>query len=408
MNKVFNVFILSIIFAISIPSNTIFAQTSVEQIEQEQSNHSLETIQQEPLIPNEVIQQDEQEQPIDTDTINNTKPDEKIQTSQPENEKEQELTDNDTTSVDKNTNVLKTIQQTDDNKQPTDLSNTINNKTIHKHQNRITKVILKKYNNLKKTNLYNRIIFIKKRCINKLSTIPYIKNIIPTKKPVVAQQSFKHTEIVPYYLITKEFSLNDTFFIDKITSITEMMPYHILIQNSMKKIAVSKNTITPEGTTDFSVLVNAPSPQITIKGSPKTAKLVIDIQKNTMYKYDKQGFPKKAYLVATGGRGTRTLPGLRIVTYKERFPYSGAPESKRGKNPYAYGPYIIFVNVINPETGRQYSIEQLLHGNCNESSIGKKVSLGCVRTNNKVMSKELSKEVTRGDYILLINPDIDT
>ena len=136
------------------------------------------------------------------------------------------------------------------------------------------------------------------------------------------------------------------------------------------------------------------------------AKIVIDIANNTLYKYDEDGFPLKAYLVATGARGTRTMAGLRIVTHKEKFPYKGAPkECKRLIDPYSYGPYIIFMNRVNPKTGRQIYVDQFLHGNGNERSIGRKVSHGCVRTNNEVMKKELSKEVNRGDYILLINPD---
>ena len=93
----------------------------------------------------------------------------------------------------------------------------------------------------------------------------------------------------------------------------------------------------------------------------------------------------------------RTRSGLRIVTYKERFPYSGDPTSLRAQDPFSYGPYIIFVNVIDPKTGRQTVIQQLLHGNGNEYSIGKKVSHGCVRTNNSVMKYELSKEIKRGE-----------
>ena len=61
----------------------------------------------------------------------------------------------------------------------------------------------------------------------------------------------------------------------------------------------------------------------------------------------------------------------------------------------------------NPKTGRQTVVDQFLHGNGNERSIGRKVSHGCMRTNNKVMIQELSKEVYRGDYVLLINPDLN-
>lgn len=217
-------------------------------------------------------------------------------------------------------------------------------------------------------------------------------------------------DFAPYYFIMPsipENYLRKTIFPKDITNIRELLPYTLTIQkNTIYKMDAPENIVTSRGVTDMLVLLNAPSPKIEILGKPHFAKLVIDIRNNTLYKYDENGFPLKAYLVATGASGTRTSTGLRIVTYKERFPYAGDPTSKRAQDPYSYGPYIIFMNVVNPKTGRQYVIEQLLHGNGSEYSIGKKVSHGCVRTNNSVMKYELSKEVKRGDYILLINPDI--
>ena len=214
----------------------------------------------------------------------------------------------------------------------------------------------------------------------------------------------------PYYYIMP--SIPDDYakrivFPADITNVMELLPYSLTIEkNTICKMPAPKNVVTSRGVTDMLVLMNAPSPQINIIGKKHSAKLVIDIRNNTLYKYDTNGFPMKAYLVATGASGTRTMSGLRIVTYKERFPYAGDPTSKRAQDPYSYGPYIIFMNAVNPRTGRQYVVEQLLHGNGSEYSIGKKVSHGCVRTNNSVMKYELSKEVKRGDYILLINPDI--
>lgn len=226
---------------------------------------------------------------------------------------------------------------------------------------------------------------------------------VEENKPMVATKEF-----APYYFLYPETKncLEKIAFPDKITKPEEFLPYSYMVKNPDIKIQASKNTVTPQGTTDIWVLANAPSPKIEVIGKSMYAKLVIDIRNNTLYKYDKEGFPLKAYLVATGARGTRTMPGLRVVTYKERFPYAGAPDSKRALDPYSYGPYIIFMNVVDPKTGRQSVVEQLLHGNGNEYSIGKKVSHGCVRTNNKVMRCELSKEVKRGDYVLLINPDV--
>ena len=227
--------------------------------------------------------------------------------------------------------------------------------------------------------------------------------------------NYRHTittiDYSPYYFIMPDIQNNYLVKIispDKISNIMELLPFSLTIQkNTICKMSTRKNVITPLGTTDIFVLMNAPSPKIEVLNKKCFAKLVIDIRNNTLYKYDKNGFPLKAYLVATGASGMRTRSGLRIVTYKERFPYSGDPTSLRAQDPFSYGPYIIFVNVIDPKTGRQTVIQQLLHGNGNEYSIGKKVSHGCVRTNNSVMKYELSKEIKRGDYILLINPDID-
>lgn len=247
-----------------------------------------------------------------------------------------------------------------------------------------------------------------------LSEVPIFKKygLFECKVP---QKSGKNCPyIVPFYYVNPKSSLDNENFkniiSDKITSFSELMPYNLANQSLVTNPLESDNSgkrVPSEGTVDTLFLMNSPSPVISVKGNTKTAKIVIDIRNNTLYKYNKLGFPEKAYAVATGARGMRTMPGLRIVTHKEHFPYSNAPDSKRGKDPYSYGPHIIFVNVIDPETGRQWSVEQLLHGNGNEASIGKKVSHGCVRTNNKVMDKELSREVARGDYILLINPDVD-
>ena len=218
-------------------------------------------------------------------------------------------------------------------------------------------------------------------------------------------------DFAPYYSIMPEIPddyLKKMVFYNDITNIIELLPYSLtMLKDTIYKMNPPKNIVTPQGTTNMLVLINAPSPHIKILGKSHFAKLVIDIRNNTLYKYDKSGFPLKAYLVATGARGTRTRAGLRIVTYKERFPYSSDPTSLRAQDPFPYGPYIIFVNVIDPKTGKQSVIQQLLHGNGSEYSIGKKVSHGCVRTNNSVMKYELSKEIKRGDYILLINPDID-
>lgn len=143
-------------------------------------------------------------------------------------------------------------------------------------------------------------------------------------------------------------------------------------QNPITEVDSFRRSVPPEGTDDLNVLKNAPSSEITVKGEKKYAKLVIDIRNNTLYKYDKDGNPLKAYLVATGAKGLRTKPGLRKVSYIDHAPYSGAPTSKRHRNPKPYGKHVIILKVVNPITGEESITTQFVHGNGDESSIGKK------------------------------------
>jgi len=278
--------------------------------------------------------------------------------------------------------------------------------------------ILQKYINkiscaIKQKITHERVASLRYFILHHIATPTFFKNMNNRRvKNITCKSLVPAPDVIPYYYINPKTSLENkdiknVIFPEKIESITELMPYHVIVQNIPVKIDCPKMVLPHEGTTDTLFLMNAPCPQVSVNGDDTNAKLVIDIHNNTLYKYDKKGFPLKAYPVATGARGMRTMPGLRIVTYKERFPYSGAPNSKRALDPYSYGPYIIFLNIVDPKTGRQSTVEQLLHGNGNEASIGRKVSHGCIRTNNTVMSRELSKEVKRGDYILLINPDVD-
>ena len=252
-------------------------------------------------------------------------------------------------------------------------------------------------------------IMLKEIIVQKLSSNQFFARFFPEqaaeRKPIENPRDY-----IPYYFLYPEQTgnfLEKIIFTDKITSPLEFLPLRYMLKNyEVKTLEAPKGVVTPEGIEDIRVLINAPSPKIEVMGKSMFAKIVVDIRNNTLYKYDKDGFPLKAYLVATGARGSRTRAGLRIVTYMEKFPYRGAPKNcKRLFDPYSYGPYILFLNAVNPKTGRQTVVDQFLHGNGNEKSIGRKVSHGCMRTNNKVMRNELSKEVKRGDYVLLINPD---
>ena len=166
------------------------------------------------------------------------------------------------------------------------------------------------------------------------------------------------------------------------------------------------SSITPQGVTDKSVLKNAPKPDIVIAGEKKKAGIVVDIGTNILYRYDKEGNPINAYLIASGKKSTPTDKGVRIVTHKEKFPYRGAPRrSKRRRAPRDYGPMIICLNKLDPKTGEQSSIGEFIHG-CRsyeatfESNPGRYVSHGCMRMDNNVI-KELAPTVEKGEIVII-------
>jgi len=164
--------------------------------------------------------------------------------------------------------------------------------------------------------------------------------------------------------------------------------------------------ITPQGVTDKSALKIAPNPDIVINGEKKKAGIIVDISKNILFRYDKDGNPVNAFLIASGKKSTPTDTGVRIVTHKEKFPYRGAPRrAKRRRAPRDYGPMIICLNKIDPETGKQSSTGEFIHG-CRsyektfESTPDRYVSHGCMRMDNDVI-KELAPTVEKGEIVII-------
>lgn len=167
-----------------------------------------------------------------------------------------------------------------------------------------------------------------------------------------------------------------------------------------------ERVITPKGINDAGVLKSAPKPDIIIAGEKKKAGIVVDLSTNILYRYDKDGNPVNAYLIASGKKSTPTDKGVRIVTHKETFPYRGAPRrSKRRRAPRDYGPMIICLNKIDPKTGEQSSTGEFIHG-CRsyektfESTPDRYVSHGCMRMDNEVI-KALAPTVEKGEIIII-------
>lgn len=159
--------------------------------------------------------------------------------------------------------------------------------------------------------------------------------------------------------------------------------------------------VPAEGTTHPSIIYGAPDSRIEIQGEYRNAVIVVDLDTNVLYKYDEEGNPEAAYLVASGKPSTPTETGVRVVKWVETYPYrSAGVKSKRYKNPRDYGPKIIVLDKINPKTGETSPTGEFIHGNRNSSTLGKYVSKGCIRMDNEVI-KELSSQVKSGDIILI-------
>ncbi len=172
-------------------------------------------------------------------------------------------------------------------------------------------------------------------------------------------------------------------------------------EQPVKDIFEKTETVPPKGTTNDSILEFAPNPKITIKGEEKVATIVVDLNKNYLYQYDKNGTPKSVYLIASGKKSTPTDIGVRVVSHVERWPYKSAPTTtKRHKNPNDYGPRAIILLKLDPKTGNTSPTGEFIHGNNKPESIGKYASKGCMRMDNEVI-KTLSLQLNRGDIVLI-------
>lgn len=168
-----------------------------------------------------------------------------------------------------------------------------------------------------------------------------------------------------------------------------------------KGLSVEQEKVSPKGSSSPQHLKNAPSPIITVAGEKKLAAIVVDTKTNLLYTYDDKGNAKTVYSVATGKKYTPTRKGIKMITNVEAYPYKTAYGTKRKKNPNDYGPNVIIIENINPETGKIYGRNgQFIHGNNNPKSLGTYASLGCIRMDNEVI-KKIAKEAVKNSYVLI-------
>ena len=194
--------------------------------------------------------------------------------------------------------------------------------------------------------------------------------------------------------ITKTIALTSMIFVASLKQANSSQIYSQEMQQD-----TFERSITPQGVKDTTILRLAPKPDIVINGKKKKAGIIVDLTKNILYRYDKNGNPINAYLIASGKKSTPTDKGVRIVTHKEKFPYKSAIGTKRRRSPRDYGPVVICLKKLDPKTG------EFIHG-CRsyektfELTPDRYVSHGCMRMDNGVI-KQLAPTVEKGEIIII-------
>ncbi len=200
--------------------------------------------------------------------------------------------------------------------------------------------------------------------------------------------------------ITKTIALTSMIFVASLKQANSSQIYSQEMQQD-----TFERSITPQGVKDTTILRLAPKPDIVINGKKKKAGIIVDLTKNILYRYDKNGNPINAYLIASGKKSTPTDKGVRIVTHKEKFPYKSAIGTKRRRSPRDYGPVVICLKKLDPKTGEQSKTGEFIHG-CRsyektfELTPDRYVSHGCMRMDNGVI-KQLAPTVEKGEIIII-------
>ena len=144
------------------------------------------------------------------------------------------------------------------------------------------------------------------------------------------------------------------------------------------------------------------SPELNVAGKDIYPALVVDISEGRLYHYDNDTHLKEVYPITSGKKSTPTKPALKIINGIEEYPYKAAPKAtKRYKKPNDYGTHLLNLSIIDPKTGNVIGNDgQFIHGTFKPSSIGKKVSKGCVRVHNEVIDT-LASTLKAGQYVLI-------
>ena len=147
---------------------------------------------------------------------------------------------------------------------------------------------------------------------------------------------------------------------------------------------------------------NSLSPCIKVGDGEVYPAVVVDKSENKLYFYDLDGYLDSEFSVGLCKPSTPTDAGLRIITSIEDYPYEKAPaKTKRHRSPDEYGPKVICLGIVDPETGEITGYNgEFIHGTDKPESIGKNQSKGCVRLNNADV-ENLAEWLSVGQYVLI-------
>lgn len=233
------------------------------------------------------------------------------------------------------------------------------------------------------------------------------KEVVTSSISEIKQPIYK--KVHPYILAglmligTESYSNSNIDYVSKIKNVE-----YVDLDSSGSDIVETSKTQNPYQLNKAD-LKNAPSPAITIAGQEKKAGIVVDVNNNKLYRYDTDGNVVDGYVITTGAKGRNgksiTPAGIRVVNHVETYPYKSAPmSSKRRATPKAFGPKILILSGnVNTKTGEVTNPDGIfIHGNNNESQLGKHASHGCIRLPNE-QAVQFAREVPRGTYVKIIN-----
>lgn len=181
---------------------------------------------------------------------------------------------------------------------------------------------------------------------------------------------------------------------------TALKPYLPGIKPGVPVTDLNSNILTAE-ISEYNKKMDAPSPEVTIKGQKYLCRIVVSRKKHLTYFYNDFGKFQVKYPNGVGNprdennRDMSTDPGIRYVIEIGKSPYRDTYYNTGGTmnvHPEWFGPYTILNRPVDEKTGLIKSDQdEYLHGTNAEWTVGLNLSHGCVRHKNKDVEQFISR-----------------